>query len=433
MTLGRARDALLGLGYVGLVLALVAGTWAAYNQVLSDRQEITLTTGALGNALQRGSDVKLNGVPVGTVEEIEPREGGATLTLSMEPDVIRELPADTTARLLPKTLFGERYVALMATGGTGEAGAKLEPGATIHQDASSEAVELEEVLDQLLPVLQAIQPDKLAAMLGELSMMLRSNGQDIGDTLVGWGQYLQKLNPLAPQLVDDIAALGRVAETYNAAAPDLIDALDTMTKTSATLVDQKTELADLFANVVVAADDTNGWVSANTDTIITLSGQSRQALAAVAPYATQFPCLFRAMRDFVPVMDKTLGKGTKEPGMHVVLNVTPDRGRYVVGRDDPTYQTKGGPRCPYQDGSTGAAPASAKGESEPAAMPPPPSDRVISTFANSGGTGEANSPAENQLIAELMAPTVGVAPADFPTWGSLLIGPILRGAEVQLR
>lgn len=434
MSMGRARDALLGLGYVGLVLALIAGTWAAYNQVFSDRQELTLTTGALGSALQKGSDVKLNGVPVGKVEKIVPREGGATLTLAMDADVIDELPAGTTARLLPKTLFGERYVALMTSGA---AGPGLEPGATIHQDVSSEAVELEEVLDQLLPVLQAIQPDKLAAMLGELSMMLRDNGDAIGDTLVSWGVYLKKLNPLTPKLVDNLASLGRVAENYAAAAPDLVNALDTMTKTSATLVDQQTQLADLFANVVVAADDTEGWVSANTDTIITLSSQSRQALGAVAPYATQFPCLFRAMRDFVPVMDKTLGKGTKEPGMHVVLNVTPSRGRYVIGKDDPTYKTEGPARCPYQDGSTRAAPASDKTSdktsAEPKALPPPPSDRVISTFATAGGTGEANSPAENQLIAELMAPTAGVAPADYPTWGSLLIGPLLRGAEVQLR
>jgi phospholipid/cholesterol/gamma-HCH transport system substrate-binding protein len=54
-------------------------------------------------------------------------------------------------------------------------------------------------------------------------------------------------------------------------------------------------------------------------------------------------------------------------------------------------------------------------------------------FAEAAGLGEANSPAENRLIAELMAAEAGVAPADYPTWSSLLVGPLLRGAEVEVR
>lgn len=444
MSLGRVRDALLGLLYVGLVLAVGGGTWLAYHQVFSDRQEITLTTGTIGNALQKGSDVKLNGVPVGKVEAIEPRDGGATLTLSVEPDALDRLPATTTARLLPKTLFGERYVSLVVPDDTG--GETLAEGGAIRQDASAQAVELEELFDELLPVLQAIQPDKLAATLGELTLMLRGNGGRIGETMAAWGSYLGKLNPLTPQMADDLAALGRVAEVYADAAPDLIEALDTMTTTSATLVDQQTQLSDLLANVTVAGDDINGWMVPNSETITVLSRESRRALEAVSPYAVQFPCLLKAMRDYVPVMDRTLGKGTDEPGIHVVLNITPERGRYVLGKDDPSFSTKGRPRCPYQDGSTkpvssrttpggaGVDPtADDPTADDPAAMPPPPSDRVLRAFAEHGGTGEANSPAENQLIAELMAPTVGMAPADYPRWGSLLVGPLLRGAEVELR
>lgn len=432
-TVGRARDLALGLGYVVLVLALVAGTWAAYNQVFTQRDDIKLTTSAVGNALQKGSDVKLNGVPVGKVTDIEPREGGADLTLALKPDVLDDLPATTTARLLPKTLFGERYVALMVPSGGGADA--LEPGDTIRQDVSSQAVELEELFDQLLPMLQAIQPDKLSAMLGEFAQMLRDNGDDIGDAMVAWGDYLKKLNPLTPRMADDLAAFGRVAETYADAAPDLVDALDDMVTTSQTMVDQQTQVRDLFASVIVAADDTNAWLVANADTIIGLSRESRRALEAVSPYATQFPCVLKAMRGFIPVMDRVLGKGTKEPGVHVVLNITPDRGRYVIGKDDPVFATQGAPRCPYQDGTVKPAGRVTGGQrgSTPEQILPPPSTHLREVLTNNLGLGEANSPAENQLIAELVAPTVGLRPADYPAWGSLLVGPLLRGAEVELR
>jgi phospholipid/cholesterol/gamma-HCH transport system substrate-binding protein len=433
MSWGRARDLTLGLGYAALVLALAAGTWLAYNQVFVDRSDITLTTRTVGSALQKGSDVKLNGVPVGTVTGIEPRDGGATLTLALQPDVLDDLPKDTTARLLPKTLFGERYVALLVPGGDGlGTGDPLAAGDTIHQDSSAAAVEIEELFDELLPVLRAIQPDKLSATLGELALMLRGNGDDLGTALVSWGSYLARINPLTPQLADDLASLGRVAETYADAAPDLVDALDSMTTTSQTLVDQESQVEDLFASVVVAADETNRWLVANSGTVIALSRESRRALEAVAPYATQFPCLASSMRDFIPVMDKALGKGTDEPGVHVVLNVTPSRGKYILGRDDPVYATSGRPRCPYQDGSTRPARLRADAD-EPERMLPPPSERIRQVLSMNLGLGEANSPAENQLIAELMAPSAGLRPDDYPDWSSLLVGPLLRGAEVELR
>lgn len=429
MSAGRIRDLLLGVGYGVVVLALAVGTWLAYNQVFVERSEITLTTRTVGSALQKGSDVKLNGVPVGKVSAIEPRADGATLTLALEPDVLDDLPVGTTARLLPKTLFGERYVALVRPG---QGGATLEAGDTIEQDSSSSAVEVEELFDELLPVLRSIQPDKLSATLGELALMLRGQGGTIGETVVAWGDYLEKINPLTPQLADDLAAFGRVAETYADAAPDLVAALESMTTTSRTLVDERTAMTQLFAGVIVAADDANGWLVANSSTVITLSQESRKALEAVAPYAVQFPCLFKSLRAFVPVMDKTLGKGTGEPGIHVVLNVTPDRGRYVLGKDDPVHRTTGAPRCPYQDGSVKPVGSRASGDA-PAQILPPPSDRVQRIFAEATGLGEANSPAENQLIAELMSAEAGVTPADYPTWSSLLVGPLLRGAEVEVR
>ena len=67
MTLSRARDAFLGLCYLAVVAAVALGAWLAYDQTFVDRSEVRLTTGTLGNALQVGSDVKLRGVPVGTV------------------------------------------------------------------------------------------------------------------------------------------------------------------------------------------------------------------------------------------------------------------------------------------------------------------------------------------------------------------------------
>lgn len=430
----RILDTLLGVGYLLFAAALVAGTLMTYNKVFVSSVDVKLTTDEIGNALQKGSDVKYHGVPVGQVNEVSNAGGGAVLTLALDPETSKTLPRGVTARMLPKTLFGERYVDLIAPAAVSNVG--LSTGDTIVQDTSDEAVELEEVFDELLPLLRSIQPDKLAAMLGELSTMLRGQGRDLGDSLVKWGDYFGRLNPLVPAMVDDLERLTSVAGTYNEALPNLLSALDSMTTTSKTLVDRRTELKDVYANVITSADTTRGWLGENQNTIEILSRESRAALAAVVPYAKQFPCLLRATREFVPVMDGILGKDTEEPGIHVQLNVVESRGKYLPGQDAPTFSTGGEARCPYVTGQIGTRPASATEPADtgqPAAIPAPPSALVRDQILAGAGLGDANSPAENTLLAELLAPTQEMAPANYPKWASLLVGPTLRNTKVTLR
>ena len=430
----RWVDALLGIGYLAMAGLLVVVALLAYNKTFVDRVDVTLETGTIGNALQKGSDVKLRGVPVGTVTKVRTAEGGATLTLGLKPGTMDELPAGTTARLLPKTLFGERYVSLVTPASAPETG--LSSGDTIKQDTSDESVELEQVFDELLPVLNSIQPEKLSATLGELSTTLRGRGEQIGDTLTTFGDYLEKLNPLVPQMTDDLAALGRVADVYSDAAPDLLDALDTLTTTSRTLVDQQTTLKDVYATVIDSADATRGFVGDNQQTIEVLADESRDALEAVAPYAKQFPCLFKSAREFIPAMDKVLGKGTDEPGLHVRLNVVASRGKYLAGKDAVKFASGKSARCPYVTGGVGTTPvknATAGAASDEPETIAPPRSNLPERIGAGDGLGQANSPAENQLVAEIVAPSQGIAPDDYPSWSSLLLGPSLRGTQVVLK
>ncbi|KRF19037.1 hypothetical protein ASG90_03920 [Nocardioides sp. Soil797] len=427
----KITDVGLGLATFALVLAMVAVAVLVFNKAFDDTVDVTLEAGVVGSSLQEGSDVKVNGVPVGRVSDITTTEDGADLTLALDPDAAKNLSTNTTARLLPKTLFGERYVVLAAPNGSADG---LDNGDVIKQDDSQEARELSQLFDKLLPLLQTLQPEKLSAALGELSTMLAGQGQAIGDTMANWGAYLEKLNPSVPAMAEDFARLARVADGYDEALPDLIDALDTMTTTSNTLVEKQTDLRDVYANVITAANESNDWLGKNENTIKILSKESRAALDAVRPYATQFPCMFRAVTNFIPKMDKVLGKGTDEQGIHVRLNIEPSRGKYLAGKDAPTFESGGRARCPY---ITGDPTSRSQRQAEPNSIPAPPGNLVqqqqaiVSPAAK--GLGEANSPAENQLIAELMAPTQGVAPDDYPDWASLLLGPVLRDAKVTIR
>jgi phospholipid/cholesterol/gamma-HCH transport system substrate-binding protein len=47
--------------------------------------------------------------------------------------------------------------------------------------------------------------------------------------------------------------------------------------------------------------------------------------------------------------------------------------------------------------------------------------------------GLPNSSVEEGLLAELIGPGIGVAPQNFPSWSSELIGPLFRGTEVTIK
>ncbi len=141
----------------------------------------------------------------------------------MKPEALDRIPEDVTALLIPKTLFGERYVQLsIPDHSTAD---PLGQGDVIRQDRSRNAIELERVFDDLMPVLMAVQPEKLATTLTAIATALEGRGEQIGDTMVSTAEYLEEFNPNLPTLTEDLRDLAEVSELYGDIAPDLLDSL----------------------------------------------------------------------------------------------------------------------------------------------------------------------------------------------------------------
>ncbi|MGO4342701.1 MlaD family protein, partial [Pedococcus sp. 2YAF34] len=127
----------------GVVFLLVVGVLcslsvAAYGHAFTRVVRVTLETDRIGSQLRTGSDVKIRGVIVGEVRSIEVTARGARLGLALKPEMVGVVPAGVSARLLPKTLFGERFVDLVTppAGAAGAAGAgrAIRAGDVIGQD-----------------------------------------------------------------------------------------------------------------------------------------------------------------------------------------------------------------------------------------------------------------------------------------------------------
>ncbi|TKG71980.1 MCE family protein [Prauserella endophytica] len=416
----------LGVRTAGVVFLLVMALFVTlsvkiYNKDFSPAVMVTLQTDRVGNQLRETSDVKARGVVVGEVRGIRSVTDGAEISLALHPEHIGRLPKDVSALLVPKTLFGERYVQLSIPDSSAQP--PLSEGDVITQDRSANAIELERVFGNLLPVLQAVQPQKLASTLTAVSTALEGRGEQLGDTLVTAAEYLEEFNPNLPRLNENIRDLAEVSGLYGDIAPDVLDALTDTAVTLGTVSERGADLDLLYAQVTTAAHDVTRFLRENEHNLIQLAATSREPLELAARYSPSFPCTLKALAELKPSMEKVLGKGTDEPGLHFEAEVTQSRGKYVPGVDTPGYDETGGPRC-YPSGvpPTEGVAAAAPGTDAHPLLPGSPGD-----------LGLPNSPQERQLLSTVLAPELGLPPGQVPEWSSVLVGPLYRGTEVELK
>ncbi|TKJ21068.1 MCE family protein [Blastococcus sp. CCUG 61487] len=452
------RRRLQGVAFLVVLALLVGLSIAQYNKVFADVAMVTLETETAGSQLQPASDVKVRGVIVGEVREVEGDADGATLTLALDPDHLEQIPADVTARLLPKTLFGERYVSLELPEEPSQE--RLADGDVIGQDRSENAIELQRVIDNTLPLLQAVHPDDLAFTLGAVADALRGRGDDLGANLASVGQYVGELNTVLPELQADISGLADFAETYEGAADDLLAVLDNLAITNTTVVDQAEQLRRTFTVGASSANVTAGFLERNERNLISLAETSRPVLGLLAEYSPVYPCLLEGLARSKPLISETFG-GDGDPALNLnIVFTVPSRNGYAPG-DQPVYADTAGPDCRGLDDIDAEIAQAAAGEFY---CPYPPLDGIESPEselrdepvcyaggADDGGNPEnvpgnrpgsagtslpdqlAGSTAELEFVKGLLAYRSGGDPDDVSDIGAAALAPLLRGKTVMLR
>lgn len=415
----RAVLRLYGVVFL-VVLALLLGlTVAAYKKVFTPVVRITLRTDSIGNQLDPPADVKLRGMIVGEVRSVHADGTTATVDIALRPGDVSRIPYDVNARLLPKTLFGEKYVDLVIPHRpAGTHVRHIRAGDVITQDRTRLGIELQQLMNDLLPLLRAVRPGELNAALSAFADALDGRGDAVGANLTRLDGYLRGVNPHMGALRTDIKELADTAQIYGDAAPDLLRVLSNATTTSRTLADRRQALAALLTGTTAFAETATGVIGDDGSRLITLSRISRPTLALLDRYAPEYPCLLAGLTGAEPNLETAFAGGR----MHIALEAVPPRAPYRPG-EEPRYADHSGPNCrglPHpavpapgiklDDGSRPAGPGL------PVALPAPVSA----------------TPAEQHVIDALLAPVMGVPADRVPAVATLLFGPMARGTEVSV-
>jgi phospholipid/cholesterol/gamma-HCH transport system substrate-binding protein len=422
------RSKVYGVAFLAMLVLFGYLTYAVFTKKFVDYVPVELRASKIGLQLPARADVKIRGLLVGEVREIRSDGDGATLSLAISPSQARIIPANVTARILPKTLFGEKYVALQVPS---DPGRSIRAGDVITE--SRVAIEVERVLSDLYPLLRTVQPAQLNYTLTALADALEGRGEKLGRSLVVLDDYLKRMNPKVPLLVDDLGKLARVSDTYAEVAPELATVLRNSVKTGHTFVEKEAKVQALFDDVASFSSTSRDFLEQNGSNIIRLSQQGQAQLPLFAKYAPEYPCLLQGMVNWTPHMEQAYRNYT----LHINVEVLPNSPTGYSPADQPRYGAHNGPHCeelpnpPYsQRNLTPQPPVSAvddglsggHGKFRPRSAP---GFDVTSGYAGSGS--------ERAVVNAFAAPVMGVPEDRVPDLASLLLGPIARGSEVSVR
>lgn len=206
----------------GLLAAALLAAWV--RQPGPPTYTITADFNRAGLNIRAGDEVRVRGFPVGTVERIETdREDFSARYVLRIDDGVR-IARGGGAKVVPKTLFGDKYVELEAAAPGTRA---MAAGAHIPQARTKAVTEFQQVLDRFTPVLQSVDPVALGGTISAFAEGI-GDGVDLGLTITGFGSTFDELAGRQADIATLLTHLPGAAQTFAERADDMTAAASNM-------------------------------------------------------------------------------------------------------------------------------------------------------------------------------------------------------------
>ena len=333
-----------GLRYatiIALVAVLVGGVYVLSSQG-NNRTVIGYFTSAVG--LYPGDQVRILGVPVGSIDTIEPRPSDVKITMSVSKDV--KIPRDARAIIVSPNLVSARFIQVTPayTGG-----AALPDGGSIDLGRTGVPVEWDEVKESLTQLAVQLGPTTgsmqgpLGAVINQAADTLDGKGDSFHNALRELSQVAGRLGDSRSDLFGTVKNLQVLVDALSASNEQIVQFAGNVASVSQVLADSSRHLDNTLGTLNQALSDIRGFLHENNSTIIdtvnnlndfaqTLSDQSdniEQVLHVAGP----------GIANFYNIYDPA--QGTLNGLLSIPEFANPVQ--FICGG---SFETAGGPRAP---------------------------------------------------------------------------------------
>ena len=319
------------VAFLFVTSAIFAGTFKSYVPV-------TLTSERSGIIMETNAKVKMRGVQVGRVSQVSTAKNGAKLTLEIDPDQIRYIPANVEAEIDVTTAFGAKFVDLVYPKNPSKE--RLAAGAVLR--STNVSTEVNTVFENVVDLLKMIDPAKLNAVLTAVADAVRGQGERMGQATTDLNQVLTALNDRSDLIREDWRSFKKFNDTYAAAAQDILTVLDAASTTSTTVVNHSTELDNLLLNVIGFSKAGTNLLATSKDSLIASVNVLEPTTNLLLKYSPTYACLLQGTTENLESAYSVFG-GADGRTLHFDAALLLGNDPYMYPDNLPIVGAKGGP------------------------------------------------------------------------------------------
>jgi len=224
--------------------------------------------------LKAGQDVRIAGVPVGTVNKVSLNPDN-TVDVAFDIDKRYQLYTSTRAVVRYENLVGDRYLEIAS--GPGEL-RKLPPGSTIPKENTQPALDLDALLGGLRPVLKGLDGEKVNQVSNAVIELLQGQDGALSNLLANTSAFTRDLAARDQLIGDVIDNLNTVLKTVDEKGAQFNASVDQLQQLITGLAEGRDPIAGAIGPLASAENDL-------TDMLVKSRRPIQGVLENVRPFA----------------------------------------------------------------------------------------------------------------------------------------------------
>lgn len=254
------RRTLINVAVFTMAMVLVAAglivVFGQFRFASSNQYHATFTE---ASRLKSGQDVRIAGVPVGSVSAVTLNPDN-TVDVAFDVDKRYQLYTSTRAVVRYENLVGDRYMEI--TSGPGEL-QKLPAGSTLSTANTQPALDLDALLGGLRPVLKGLDGNKVNEVSNAVIELLQGQGGAIQSMLASTSSFSQNLAARDQLIGDVITNLNTVLGTIDEKGDQFNASVDELQKLITGLAENRDPIAGAIGPLASAENDLTEMLQAS--------------------------------------------------------------------------------------------------------------------------------------------------------------------------
>ena len=249
-----------------LLVALIGGV-----SVIWPRVTTYTVVGHFASAagLYPGDEVRVVGVPIGSIESIEPQADSVKITMRVKDSV--KVPADARAVIMSPNLVAARFIQLTPAYSQGPA---MKDGGTIALERTGVPVEWDDVKTELTRLSQQLGPaagqvqGPLSQFVNQAADTFDGNGDSFRQALRELSQTSGRLGDSSPDLFGTVKNLQILVDALSKSNEQIVQFSGHLASVSQVLADSSVGLNDTLGSLNQALSDIRGFLDEHNEVLI---------------------------------------------------------------------------------------------------------------------------------------------------------------------